>query len=148
MIIRKNYLFNKLTFYFSAFLILIAILFVPYNLVISKDRTFQVVDKNLNPLAGSAVRQEWIQYSLDLREEDLRFSDQNGFVFLPERRVRTSIIELLNGAYEKLKKYGLNASFTSHDIIHIQSNGYESCVIFDGQGIENGKVVMERKKPR
>lgn len=123
-------------------------LLVPFNLIISENRAFQVVDKNLNPVAGCSIRHEWIQYSLDVRDEDLIFCDNNGFVFLPKRIVKTSVLEILKSANAKFKKYGLNASFSSHDIITIKSDGYENHVIFDGKGIENGKVVLELKIPR
>lgn len=121
--------------------------FIRFDLVISEKRYFQVVDEKEIPIAHCEVYQIWTQYALSYEEMESSSCGENGFVYLPKRTVRTSWSELIAGAYEKFKKYGLHASYMSDDIVAISAPGFETEVIFPDD-LKSNKVILKKKQPR
>lgn len=146
--IKKNKKFLKIVYIFFSIFILAAIaMFIPFDLIISEKKIFQVVDENGNPIPNCKVEHEWTQYSLMFYGSDTTSSDENGFVFLPERSVKTTLAKLIQGAYIKIQMYGLHASFSSDDIVTIRTPNYETTNIFTDFRFED-KVILKKRQPR
>lgn len=121
--------------------------FIQFDLVISKERSFQVVDENGIPIPFCIIEHEWTQYALMFEQKETTSADENGFVYLPKRSVKTSFAELLYGAYNKYRLYGIHASYTSDDIVTIKAPGYEVKHIFTDFPVER-EIKLKKKQPR
>lgn len=130
----------------SSFLLATVIL-IPFDLKISDERIFQLVDEKGDPVTLCTVEHEWIQYALMYKGIEISYPDKNGFVYLPKRTIRTSWLKLIYAAYSKLQTYSINASFKNEDIVTIISPGFETKVIFSDDWYSK-KVILENKKPR
>jgi len=121
----------------------IMVLVFPFNLVMAPERNLQFVDKSGEPLANAKVSQTWYQYSLGVRGEIDIKTDSEGYVRLPTRIVRTSIISLLLGAGEKFKRLGIHASYHSDEHVGIFSNSNNVKWFWGGKGLESEKVIID-----
>lgn len=131
----------------ASFFLLATGLFIPFDLEISDERIFQVIDEKGNPVTFCTVEHEWIQYALMSKDSEISYPDKNGFVYLPKRTIRTSWLELIRAAYAKLQMYSINASFKNEDIVTLISPGFETKIIFSDEW-HSKKVILENKKPR
>jgi hypothetical protein len=146
---RKNVFFRSKSparkMYLICFLLLIiVVLFWPFDLTIAPERKFKVVDEKANPVSAAIVQQTWYQYSLQVREEEKIAAGSDGSAVLPKRAVRTRWIDLLCGAVKKIVKYAIHASIGSSDIIIVSAFSYESKSFLDGEGLGN-TVILKRK---
>jgi hypothetical protein len=127
------------------FLVILLVLFIPFDLVIAPKREFRVTDSKGNPITDAIVRQIWHQYSLGVRGQiDLR-SNLKGEVSLERRVVRTNLIALIGGGIKEYKEVGIHASVGSWESVGIFVNGVQDKWIHDGKGLETGTVVMRKE---
>lgn len=147
MIKNNKYFLKKKRIVFSICVFLCISLFIPFNLIVSDEKIFQVVDEKGNPISNCTVEHEWTQYALMLDGTYTTFSNENGFVYLPKKTVRTTIFKLVKGAYNKIKMYGIHASFTSDDIVTLSAPNFETKNIFTDFQV-GGKVILKKKQPR
>jgi hypothetical protein len=126
-------------------ILFLTIMFAPIRLTIAEKRTFTVVDPKGIPIQEAVVRQIWDQYSLHYRNEEVHKSDSNGYVVLPERAIKTSIFDLVSGGIGNILGYTIHASFCSSDSVGVHAEGYEWKWFFDGEKLESGIVVLEKK---
>ncbi len=125
-------------------LVVLLVLFIPFDLVIAPKREFRVTDSKGNPITDAAVRQIWHQYSLGVRGQiDLR-PNLKGEVFFQRRVVRTNLIALILGGIKEFKELGIHASVGSWESIGIFVNGFQDKWIHDGKGLEGGAVIIGR----
>ena len=100
-----------------------------------------------SPVPNCTVEHEWTQYALMVSETYTTSSDENGFVYLPKRSVKTSLAELIHGIYNKIKMYGIHASFKSDDIVTLSAPNFETKHILTDFKV-NGKITLKIKQPR
>lgn len=137
---------KKVYLYLLLFCFLIAFIFIPFNLVISNEKYFQVTDENGVPLKNCIVEHKWIQYALEYREREMKFADEYGYVYLPKRTVKTSWAELIRASYIKLKIYGVHASFSSEDVVVISAPGFQTEIIYPSYW-NNKRIFLRKKQP-
>ena len=124
---------------------LLIIMFAPFKLIIAEKRAFKVVDSKGIPIREALVRQIWDQYSLHYRKEEVHKTDFEGYVFLPERAIKTKLFVLVSGAIRNVLEYTIHASISSSDSVGVSAEGYEWRWFFDGEGLESGIVVLKKK---
>lgn len=125
-------------------LVLLIILYCPFDFTISPERKFKVVDGTGMTISAAVVKQTWYQYSLKFREEEKINISSDGVVVIPQRKVNTRWIDLLSGAAGKIVEYTIHASIGSSDTLIINALGYESKWFFDGERLEK-TVVLKRQ---
>ena len=137
---------KKCHVYLLIFGLISAAFFIPFDLVISDERAFQVVDEYGIPLKNCIVEHDWIQYALEFRDSETRVTDDNGFVFLPKRTIRTSWAELIRASYVKLQLYGIHSSFNSDDVVALSASGYKTEIIYSRYWRGN-KIILKKELP-
>ena len=136
---------KKTKMIFLAILLISVICYLPFKLTIADKREFRVVDVNGNSVNSAMARQTWYQYSLDYRREQTHKADEGGYVFIPQRAIKTNLIDLTIGAISKIMEYKIHAGIGSSDSIGVYAEGYNWKWFYDGEGL--GKtVVLNRKK--
>jgi hypothetical protein len=126
------------------FLVLFFLSFLSFDLTISPERKFKVVDQNGKPILRARVQHIWDQYSLRCSDEERLLTDSEGFVILHRRGVKTSWFSLIKGAIGKFAEYTIHASITSSDTVLIDAFGYKPESFFDGEGL--GDTVVLKKQ--
>jgi hypothetical protein len=137
--IGKNWLYLLILF------LLIILISIPFELTISPERKFQILDRYGNLIKNGSVRQNWDQYALNVHGGIDVKPGNNGEVYLPRRSVRTSAVVLFWGAIKEFKSYGIHASFGSSEGIGIFVPGFVDTWIYNGKGIERGIVIIGKK---
>ncbi len=128
-----------------AIIILIGILWFPFELKIASERQFQILDLKGNPINGAMVRQHWDQYALQFHKSVDSQSNPEGKISFPERTVRTSVLFLIYGGARELISAGRSAGFWSYESIGVAADGFENKWIYDGKGLESGVIVLKKK---
>ena len=123
-------------FGFTVFLV------IPRMIILSPARNFQITNLDGKPVQNAIVRQVWYQYSLNLDDKEDFLSGPSGKVTLPERKIKTRNYDLLKGCISNFKNYFINASCSTSESIGIFSEGYEDVWFYDGEGLNNGIVVV------
>jgi hypothetical protein len=127
-------------------LILIGILWIPFELTIAPERHFRITDPNGNPISSAKVRQHWDQYALELHKAiDLQTSPE-GEISLPRRFVRTNLFSLIFGGVRELVRVGRNAGLWSYESIGVAADGFKNIWIYEGKGLESGVIILEKEK--
>jgi len=136
---------KKTMYLFFSLVLLLLIIFWPFDYTISPERRFKVVDEIGRPIPGAIIKQIWDQYALRLTEEEQLKTSGDGLVLLPRRTIKTRWIDLMAGAVTKIVEYKIHASICSSDSIFIDAFGYEPKWFFDGEGLGQ-IVVLNRQK--
>ncbi|MEJ5359131.1 MAG: hypothetical protein WHT06_10710 [Desulfobacterales bacterium] len=144
-IIKNQFKSWKISIFVLFFLLIFLI--IPFDLTISEKRIFRVFDDHGTPLSHCEIDQRWTQYALSYEKRESLSCNEDGFVHLPKRTVRTSWAELISGAYAKFKKYGLHASYMSDDMVVISAPGFETELISAYEWKSN-RVILKKKQPR
>ena len=127
-------------FGFTVFLV------IPRMIILSPARELQITNLDGKPVQNAIVRQVWDQYSLRVNDEEDFLSGPSGKVTLPERKIKTRNYDLLKGCISNFKNYFINASCSTSESIGIFSEGYEDVWFHDGEGLNNGIVVVHPVK--
>jgi hypothetical protein len=141
----KKYLSKrKIVYLILCLFILMLILLFPFDLTLSPERKFKVVDDSGKPIPAANVKQISDQYSLEYSKEERLLTGSNGMAILPRRVVRTRLIDLLTGAVHKIVMYKIHASIGTEDSLYIHAFGYESKWFYNGEGLGE-TVVLKRQ---
>ena len=129
--------------YLVIIIIISTLLFIPFNLSISPKRSLTIKDINGNLIEGAVVRQVWYQYSLNIKGEEDFITNSNGIVNIPNRNVRTTIFNLVLGAFNNFRQYFINAGYTSHESIGVFANGYTEKWIHNPDGRQANIIIID-----
>lgn len=77
-------------------IIILLVLVLPYETTVVPAWTLRVIDENGRPYAHKEVRETWKHYTLEASAADNmddKYTDEQGYVSFPERRIRSSLIK-------------------------------------------------------
>lgn len=87
--------FSK-TIVYGALLVILALIFYPFQVRVVPVWKIQVVDSAGKPLSSMPVAQDWRHYSFEQESHwEESVTDENGYVAFPERLVRASLARRL-----------------------------------------------------
>ena len=86
---------KKLKALIIGLLLLVVIGFLPYETSSVPAWKMRIVDEYENPYGQLKATQVWKDYNLEIgiqEHEEIRYTDQNGYVTFPERRLKASLL--------------------------------------------------------
>lgn len=129
------------------FIILLStILFYPFSdSVVSPEWEIQLFYKNGSPASSIKLDQVWKDYSLEWFSDENRESnlqtDFNGYIKLPERKIRVSIFQFFSSKVRD-KIMGINPHSSFGPSSYIICRGTESCVVSYKENREKPQQVI------
>jgi len=123
---------------FIGFVILTAVLLIPFPSLDAPDWTITVLYGPIEPASGALVREDYQNYSWESQEHEVELvADAAGKVHFPARRVYRNILMRAFGFVRALA--GVHASFGPHDSVlafagNMQGDIEKNGMIFDWTG--------------
>jgi hypothetical protein len=93
------------------FVVLLLVIFYPFQIRIAPDWVVRVTDENGHPLAQVEVTESWQEYSLEnVSHEENKSTPSDGIVYFQPRTIRASINSRVWGCVENFLDLGVHAS--------------------------------------
>ena len=133
--------------YSIAFIILLAIvLFFPfYDSVVSPEWEIQFVNRDGSRSSTLKLDQVWKDYSLEWFSHETRetnlITDSNGYIKLPERKIRVSICQILSSKIRD-RLMSINPHSSAGPSSYIICRGTNNCVVNYKESTENPQQVV------
>lgn len=143
---NKHSFMSKKYLIISTAVIFALILFYPYQSEAVPEWTLKVIDEAENPVPNIRIIQSWKDYSLEMPSDqdiDKKFTDQNGYVTFPSRKIRASLAKRgFSKLWERLFSFLPHTSFGVRARVSIPCS-FDSEAIEISASYDSGKSLSE-----
>lgn len=127
----------------------VVMLLIPFETPIVPAWRLKVIDEDGNPYINMKVRQAWKDYTLDPGAgehiED-RWTDENGYVFFPERTIYSSLLSrLFLPVYSNAMRLAHGGFGIHADVAATGPQGYQSLQYDPNKPLPQELLLLRRK---